>query len=144
VLGLALLAWFAPGVVGLVGGDESKAYDDVSKYADEGIVAVIAASLLFLLPIDWARRQFTLTWNQAKEIDWGTVLLFAGGIALGGLLDDTGLAKTVGESLADVFGVSTLIPITIVSVLIAVLICRSRRRRTRSSTRRGWSRSRAW
>jgi di/tricarboxylate transporter len=40
------------------------------------------------------------------------VLLFAGGLALGGLLDDTGLAKTVGESLADLFGVSTLIPIT--------------------------------
>jgi sodium-dependent dicarboxylate transporter 2/3/5 len=122
VLGLALVAWFAPGFVGLVAGDESTAYDDVSQYADEGIVAVVAASLLFLLPIDWARRRFTLTWNQAKEIDWGTVLLFAGGIALGGLLDDTGLAKTVGESLADLFGVSTLIPITIVSVVIAVLI----------------------
>ena len=39
-------------------------------------------------------------------MDWGTVLLFACGIALGGLLDDTGLARTVGESLADLFGVS--------------------------------------
>lgn len=61
---------------------------------------MVAASLLFLLPIDWARRRFTLTWNQAKEIDCGTVLLFAGGIALGGLLDDTGPIP----ALAAIFG----------------------------------------
>ena len=29
-------------------------------------------SLLFLLPVNWAKREFTLTWNEAKEIDWDT------------------------------------------------------------------------
>ena len=35
---------------------------------NEGVVAILAASLLFVLPTDWRRRQFTLTWRQASEI----------------------------------------------------------------------------
>ena len=37
----------------------------------------------FVLPVDWSRRKFTLNWNQASQIDWGTVILFGGGLVLG-------------------------------------------------------------
>ncbi len=74
------------------------------------------------IPIDWAKRRFTLNWNQASRIDWGTILLFGAGIALGGLMRETGLAKTIGEGLADALNVSNLVSITIVSVIIAVII----------------------
>ena len=43
---------------------------------DEGTVAIIAAALLFLLPINWPERRFTMNWNEASRIDWGTVILF--------------------------------------------------------------------
>jgi sodium-dependent dicarboxylate transporter 2/3/5 len=43
-------------------------------------VAILAASLLFVLPTNWPKREFTLTWNEAKDIDWGTILLFGSGI----------------------------------------------------------------
>jgi solute carrier family 13 (sodium-dependent dicarboxylate transporter), member 2/3/5 len=122
VLALALLGWFLPGLVGLVAGDDSKAYEDASLYFNEGIVAIIAAGLLFVLPIDWARRKFTLTWNEATQIDWGTIILFGGGITLGVLLSETGLASTVGESVSDAAGVSSLFGITVLIVLIAVLV----------------------
>jgi sodium-dependent dicarboxylate transporter 2/3/5 len=121
-LGFALFFWFLPGLVGLVAGDDSQAYDDIGVYADEGVVAIVAASLLFVLPVDWARRRFTMTWNEAAKIDWGTIILFGAGITLGTLLSETELAKVVGESISDATGVSTLVPITIVSVVIAVLI----------------------
>ena len=26
--------------------------------------------------MNWQKREFTLTWNEAKNIDWGTILLF--------------------------------------------------------------------
>jgi sodium-dependent dicarboxylate transporter 2/3/5 len=121
-LGVGLFFWFLPGFVGLVAGDDSKAFEDVTTYADEGVVGILAAALLFVLPLDWSRRQYTMNWNQAKNIDWGTILLFASGITLGKLLSETGLAKVVGESLGDALGVSSLISITIVAVVIAVLI----------------------
>jgi sodium-dependent dicarboxylate transporter 2/3/5 len=118
----AVTLWIAPGVVGLIAGDQSDLYQDVLARLNEGVVAVVAASLLFVLPVSWAARKFTLTWNQAAQIDWGTILLFGSGIALGSLLSSTGLAKVVGDSLADSLGVSSLISITILAVVIAVLI----------------------
>jgi sodium-dependent dicarboxylate transporter 2/3/5 len=122
VLALALIGWFLPGLVGIVAGDDSDAYVQVSEASNEGIVAILAAALLFVLPIDWARRKFTLNWNQASEIDWGTVILFGGGLVLGSLLSQTGLAAVVGESLSDSLGVSSLFGITVVIVIVAVLV----------------------
>ena len=122
VLGFALFFWFFPGMVGLVAGDDSDAYAQVVETANEGTVAIVAAALLFLLPVDWAKRRFTLTWNEAVGIDWGTVILFASGITFGSLLAETELAATIGESISDSLGVSSLIGITVVSVVIAVII----------------------
>lgn len=118
----AVTFWVLPGIVGLIAGDDSALYEDVLQRADEGAVAIVAASLLFVLPIDWARRRFTLTWNEAAKIDWGTILLFGAGIVLGTLLADTGLAKVVGDSLADALGVTDLLAITLLATVIAVLI----------------------
>jgi sodium-dependent dicarboxylate transporter 2/3/5 len=122
VLGFALVGWFLPGVVGVVAGDDSDAYTQVSEAANEGTVAIIAAAMLFVLPLDWARRKFTLNWNEAARIDWGTIMLFGGGIVLGSMLSGTGLAEQLGTSISDALGVSSLLGITIVIVIIAVLI----------------------
>jgi sodium-dependent dicarboxylate transporter 2/3/5 len=122
VLAFALVGWFLPGLVGIFAGDDSDAYVQVGEAANEGIVAILAAAALFLLPVDWQRRRFTLNWNEAARIDWGTIILFGGGITLGTLLSETGLAAVIGESLSDALGVSSLIGVTIVIVVIAVII----------------------
>jgi len=119
---VAVILWITPGIVAIIAGDDSKAYEDVSNRLDEGIVAVLAASLLFLLPNNWEKREFTLTWNEAKNIDWGTILLFGSGIVFGAMLQDTGLAETIGKSGADTFGVDSEVTITIFAVFLAILI----------------------
>ena len=122
VLAFALIGWFLPGIVGLFAGDDSDAYVQVSEAANEGTVALVAAALLFLIPVDWKQRKFTINWNEAARIDWGTILLFGGGIVLGAMLSETGLAEKIGTSISDALGVSTIFGITIVIVIIAVLI----------------------
>ncbi|WP_328807734.1 SLC13 family permease [Nonomuraea antri] len=118
----AVVLWITPGVVGIVAGDTSGAYRAVLSRIDEGVVAVLAAALLFVLPVDWRARRFTLTWNEAVRIDWGTILLFGSGIALGGLLSETGLAKTVGQNLSGLLGISSLLGLTVLATVVAVLI----------------------
>ena len=120
--GVAVTLWIAPGIVAIIAGDESKIYEDVTNRLDEGIVAVLAASLLFILPNNWEKREFTITWNEAKNIDWGTILLFGSGIVFGAMLQDTGLAETIGKSGADTFGVDSELSITIFAVILAILI----------------------
>jgi sodium-dependent dicarboxylate transporter 2/3/5 len=122
VFGVAVALWVLPGVVALFAGDESAAYEWVSARLDEGTVAIIAAVLLFLLPIDWSRRRMTMNWNEAVRIDWGTVILFGSGIVLGTLLSETGLAETLGTGIADGLGVTSLLAVSAVAALIAIVI----------------------
>src|ERR671916_692187 len=102
---VAVTLWMLPGILALIFGEESQIYSMVYSRLDEGTVAIIAAALLFLLPVNWAERRFTLNWNEATRIDWGTIVLFGSGIALGTLLSDTGLAETIGEGLTKGLGV---------------------------------------
>ncbi|GAA4920440.1 sodium-dependent dicarboxylate transporter 2/3/5 [Stackebrandtia albiflava] len=120
--GVTVTLWIFPGVVALFGGTESQFYGAVSEHLDEGVVAVLGASLLFLLPIDWRAREFTLTWSDAAKIDWGTVLLFGTGIIFGSLLADTGLAETIGVSASDALGLSSVFAITAFGVVLAILV----------------------
>lgn len=119
---VAVVLWVLPGAVGLIAGVDSGAYAAVTNRLDEGVVAVAAASLLFLLPVQWEKREFTLNWSDVAGIDWGTILLFGAGIVFGGLMRKTGLAEQIGRSTADALGVASLMPITIFATLIAILI----------------------
>jgi solute carrier family 13 (sodium-dependent dicarboxylate transporter), member 2/3/5 len=120
--GVTVFLWIFPGIIALTAGTESSLYETVSGRLNEGIVAVLGASLLFLLPTDWGKREFTLVWGDAARIDWGTVLLFGTGIIFGSLLDDTGLALTIGEGSADLLGLTSTFAITIFAVILAIII----------------------
>jgi sodium-dependent dicarboxylate transporter 2/3/5 len=120
--GLAVVLWMLPGIVALIFGNESTAYSIIYSRLDEGTVAIFAAVLLFLLPVNWAERRFTMTWNDAVRIDWGTIILFGSGIALGTLLSDTGLAETIGNGIAQTFGFTSLLAVSAVSAIIAIVI----------------------
>lgn len=114
--------WILPGIVAVVAGTESAVYETVSARLDEGVVAVAGASLLFLLPVRWKQREFTLTWTEAARIDWGTILLFGTGIIFGSLLTETGLAETLGTGSAEMLGLSGTVAITAFAVVLAVVI----------------------
>ncbi len=120
--GITVALWITPGIVALVAGTESDAYATVGDRMDEGIVAVLGASLLFLLPTNWEKREFTLTWGEAAKIDWGTIVLFGTGIIFGALLQSTGLAETIGTGASDSLGISSTFTITVFAVVLAILV----------------------
>jgi len=120
--GVAVGLWILPGIVNLILGEASAAATFLKDHLNEGVVAVLAAALLFVLPVNWSERRFTLTWNEAVRIDWGTILLFGAGITLGKLLSDTGLAKTIGNGVTEALGVTSLLGITLLATVVAILI----------------------
>ncbi|WP_369136942.1 SLC13 family permease [Modestobacter versicolor] len=120
--GTTVFLWIFPGLIALTAGTESSVYETVSGRLNEGIVAVLGASLLFVLPTNWKAREFTLVWSDAAKIDWGTVVLFGTGIVFGSLLDDTGLALTIGEGSADLLGLTSTFAITVFAVVLAIII----------------------
>lgn len=120
--GVTVTLWVCPGIVALIAGDGSPAYDAFSTHLDEGVVAVLGAALLFVLPTNWKKREFTLTWTEASKIDWGTIILFGCGIIFGTLLADTKLAATIGTSAASTLGLGSGVAILIFSVILAVVV----------------------
>ena len=114
--------WILPGIVALIAGGDSDAYVTVSTRLDEGVVAVLGASLLFMLPTDWPKREFTLNWSDAARIDWGTIVLFGSGVIFGTLLADSGLAETIGKGSYNALGLTSAVAITIFAVLLAIIV----------------------
>ena len=112
--------WVVPGLIALFAGDQSAAYKNVNGSVPEAVAAVVGASLLFLLPGDGGAR--TITWEEAVKIDWGVVLLYGGGFALGVLSFQTGLAESVGRGLTGLLPVSGGTGLLFASVVVAVVV----------------------
>lgn len=118
----AVVLWVLPGLVGLAFGQAHPAAKLLAERLPEGAAALLAAGLLFVLPTNWRQREFTLRWSQAVQIDWGTVLLFGGGIALGRMMFDTGLAASVGHGLLALLGLQSPLALTGAATGIATLM----------------------
>jgi solute carrier family 13 (sodium-dependent dicarboxylate transporter), member 2/3/5 len=114
--------WLIPGVLAVLYGTDAPVSKAYGKYVPEGVAALIGASLLFLLPVNWREREFTISWGQAIKIDWGTLLLFGGGITLGNLMFDLKLAEVIGKSLLELSGATSLWGITLGAIFIAIMV----------------------
>jgi sodium-dependent dicarboxylate transporter 2/3/5 len=119
---LAVILWIAPGFVALLYGAQSDPAKFINSRFPEAGAALLAALLLFILPVNWRAREFTLSWRQAVKIDWGTLLLFGGGITLGELMFQTGLAEAVGQGLLRLSGAASMWGITLAAIFIAVVV----------------------
>ena len=95
---LAVVLWLSPGVLNLLGLERGYAF--MSTYFAESTVAILAALLLFLIPPGKENNgEGTLTAGDLVKIDWDTILLFGGGMALGQLVVTSGLADVIGRSI---------------------------------------------
>jgi sodium-dependent dicarboxylate transporter 2/3/5 len=120
--GVTVLLWVAPGLVAATGQGESAFARGLQASVPESVAAMLGATLLFLLPINWTTRQFTLTWDQAARIEWGIVLLYGGGLALGDLAFTTGLARAMGEGLTSWTPAPTTFALTVLFTAVAIVL----------------------
>jgi sodium-dependent dicarboxylate transporter 2/3/5 len=126
---VAIVLWVLPGVlvlpsaVGMSGFSWAQTLANwLNAHVPESVAALIAAILLFVLPTDVCNGEFTLTWDEAVRIDWGTILLFGGGLSLGTLMFDSGVARALGESITARTGATSLWSLTAMSVAIGIFL----------------------
>jgi sodium-dependent dicarboxylate transporter 2/3/5 len=117
--GLTVALWVLPGVAALVRGEESSIYLTLSRRMPEGVAALVGASLLFVLP---GKNGPAITWREAMEIDWGVVLLYGGGFALGVLSFQTGLAEALGRGLTGLLPAQGSFGLLVASVVLATTL----------------------
>jgi solute carrier family 13 (sodium-dependent dicarboxylate transporter), member 2/3/5 len=119
---VTVLLWTFPGVLALAGLDQSAFARRYATAMPEGIAAMTGALLLFVLPVDSKGRRFTITWDEAVKIDWGIVLLYGGGLAVGELSFQTGLASALGEGITTWLPIQTTLSLTIIFTFAAIVV----------------------
>ncbi len=120
---VTVFLWIFPGIISLVGGRDAPLYVWFHNHLPESVAAIIGASLLFFLPVRPKQGEFTLSLKEAMHIDWGTLLLFGGGLSLGFQIFETGLADAIGNFFISLGGTSaSLTLITLLSVMFSVFL----------------------
>jgi len=84
----------------------------------DATIAICGALILFMLPVDTKKGIFTLDWESAKEIPWGILILFGGGICLSEGIIRSGLAGLIADS----FILLAVLPLVVIIFLIALFI----------------------
>jgi sodium-dependent dicarboxylate transporter 2/3/5 len=118
--GVAVFLWIASGLLALFLGETHPNYKELTNRLPEAAGALIGATLLFLLPGGEGKK--AINWQEAAKIDWGVVLLYGGGFALGTLSFQTGLADAVGRGLTDLLPLSGGFGLLVAGVIVAIIV----------------------
>ena len=54
-------------------------------------IAMMGGLLMFVVPIDFEKSEFILEWRDTKQLQWGILILFGGGLCLANGLQETGI-----------------------------------------------------
>lgn len=85
---------------------------------DDNMIAIFGALLLFILPAGEAGGKL-LEWRDTKNMQWGILLLFGGGISLANAMEKAGLMDMLGKWISGFSGTDTL---TLLLVVVTVSI----------------------
>lgn len=81
----------------------------------DATVAIIGALLMFIVRSE--KGQGLLDWNNAKQIPWGVLLMFAAGITIAKAFFESGLADIIGSGLS---GMMTGLPLALIILLTCI------------------------
>jgi len=87
--------------------------------AGDSTIALFAVVLMFLIPNGKGSR--LLDWNTAKEIPWGMLLLFAGGIAIAKGFVASGLSILLGDWLTSLSHLPAIMMILTICLVVTYL-----------------------
>jgi sodium-dependent dicarboxylate transporter 2/3/5 len=120
VFGLTALAWVLRseksfGAVTIPG------LQTLSPAIRDSTIAISAAIVLFVLPVNWRKGDFVLDWSTARRIPWGVLVLFGGGLSLARAMEQSGLAAWIGGAVASLQAVPTVVIVGVVAALVVFL-----------------------
>ncbi|MBX0317237.1 SLC13 family permease [Shouchella clausii] len=83
---------------------------------NDSMIALIAAVLLFIIPA--SNGGFLMDWEKAKELPWGILFLFGGGLAIASGITTSGLSDWIGQQLIGLQDYSFIIILIVVVAII--------------------------
>src|SRR3546814_748000 len=84
--------------------------------ADDGVIAILGALLLFVVPAGDGRP--ILVWKEAKAAPWDIIMMFGGGLVLAEAITRAGLAVWLGERLT----MLNEVPLVVMALVLTAFI----------------------
>ncbi|MBM3176486.1 MAG: DASS family sodium-coupled anion symporter [Bacteroidetes bacterium] len=93
---------------------------------DDTSIAILGAVLMFLLPAasEETKARGLLEWSDMKNMQWGILLLFGGGMALAGGMEKSGLVEKIGGYFREnqISGAVLIFSLTFISMALTELM----------------------
>ena len=83
------------------------------------VIAMLAAMMLFLIPVDSAKGVRAMDWDTAVKLPWGVLMLFVGGLTLAASIEANGVSEFIGNSSR---GLSGLHPLLLLLAITAMTV----------------------
>lgn len=80
---------------------------------DAGI-AILAALMLFVIPVDFRNRRFVMEWDATQQVPWGILILFGGGLSLASAVQSSGVAEFLGSQASYFAGLPPVVVVLVV------------------------------
>jgi sodium-dependent dicarboxylate transporter 2/3/5 len=87
----------------------------------DSTIAMLAAVILFLIPVNWRKGEFAMNWTAARKMPWGVLVLFGGGLSLARAMDQTGLAAWIGGGVGALGALPQVALLALVATLFVFL-----------------------
>ncbi len=118
--GMAVLAWMSrPWLTNWTVDIGGEAFQPLKGLTDTGIV-LFAALLLFVMPVGGGKGPI-LRWSDSKNLPWGVLVLFGGGLSLSAAMDANGVTEFLGSFATAIHGAPTLLVTAIILIGVVFL-----------------------
>ncbi len=122
IFGLAIVGWLTPSLFGLALGADHELTQWARSTLNEGVVAILCASLMFFAGSKREPGDRILDGEALQNLDWSTLLLLGGGLALGRLTFETKLAEAIGVGVVDLAGPIAAHPVGLMAAATLLVI----------------------
>ena len=92
----------------------------VPGLSDAGIV-IIASLTLFVIPVDTRTGEFVMNWDTARNVPWGILILFGGGLSLAAAVKANGVAEFIGTTVTALGAVPPIVLVLVVTTTVILL-----------------------
>lgn len=94
--------------------------DIIPGLSDAGI-AITAAVVLFITPSGKGSGSSLISWDHLKDLPWGILILFGGGLSLAMAISSSGLAAWIGQGVSGLDALPILLLVLIVILIVVFL-----------------------
>lgn len=84
-------------------------------------IAMFAAIALFAIPVKASDNLYVLDWKATLRLPWGVLLLVGGGLALGAMINNTGLAAWIAAHVGALPDLPLFVQVGVISLVVILL-----------------------